>query len=84
MRVLAAVAVVLVGAALLGSRGPAEDPGVEACRQDASPAVGALAARSSVPELALSGVRLRDAGSVGEVEAASAQLERVCRAWSAR
>jgi hypothetical protein len=66
--------------------GTAEDPGVLACAylaSDASPdgpaAVGAMAAGSRVPAVALAGARLRDAPA-GDVAAAAAQLARACAA----
>jgi hypothetical protein len=88
----AGIAGVLVWAtAAAGADDRPEDPGVRACEYVAAgglpggpAAVGALAAGSSVPELALSGARLRDARSLDEVGAASAQLTRVCQKWSAR
>lgn len=88
---LGAIGVILLATAAWGGDQPSEDPGVLACRYvaagalpDDPAAVGRMAAGSGVPALALSGARLRDAGSIDEVTAASAQLTRVCGAWSAR
>lgn len=88
---VAAVLVLVWATAAAGTDDPPQDPGVRACQYATAgglgedpAAVGRLAAGSAEPAIALSGGRLRDAGSVDEVEAASAQLTRVCRAWLAR
>ncbi len=75
---------VLAWAATAG--GAAEDPGVLACAYvtsgafpDGPAAVGAMAAGSGVPAIALAGAVLRDAPA-GGVRAAAAQLTRACAA----
>lgn len=88
---LGVAAVLAWATAAAGADDRQGDPGVRACQYATAGGlgedpveVGRLAAGSAEPAVALSGGRLRDAGSVGEVVAASAQLTRVCRAWLAR